>query len=131
MASPPTPADSLDALFDMEGDVSTKSNPLNLRKKRGREEQDMAGSSALSQRRGSNRNPRMKLDLVIKSAASIEVTAEGTEEDDEEGILVEIPTGPEIQDALCTDSPADSPIHHLESDAAATTGVPLSMISLC
>ncbi|KAK1591490.1 hypothetical protein Q3G72_008590 [Acer saccharum] len=66
MASPPNLVDSLDPLFDMEGD-----------------------------RCRSNRNPRTKLGFVSKPNAQIEVIADDAEGDDEDkdDDEEEIPTG--------------------------------------
>ncbi|KAK0580473.1 hypothetical protein LWI29_002353 [Acer saccharum] len=119
MVSPPTPTDNLNALFDMEGDVSTESNPLNLREKRDREEHDMAGSFASSQRCRSDRNPGMKLGFVRKPDAPIEAVAEDVErddkDDDQEGILTGIP----IRNAS-----AFRPVFHIVPNYALTLIIP-------
>ena len=59
-ASPPQ-SDSIDALFSMEEADAVVDSPTSERKKRGREEDSVAGDTPMTQRRRSARNPRVGL----------------------------------------------------------------------
>ena len=87
MATSPNPSDSLDALFT-KMDALVESNPLNLRKKRDREESDIVRSSIPVQHCCSTRNLRIGSGFIKQPDNLVKIIDEDVDDDDDDGWMV-------------------------------------------